>query len=151
MMKIKLVIGSDHAGFKLKEEIKKYLKNKYDIIDVGTYSEEPCDYPDYACKAVEMFFNTNSRYGILICGTGIGMSIVANKFRGIRAALVYNIKTAILSRKHNHANFLCLGGRILSIKRAIRIVDTWLNTSEERGRHQRRVQKISELENKFNL
>lgn len=144
---MKIVIGSDHAGYKLKEKIKNYLeKNGHTIIDVGTYSEDSCDYPDYAVKAIKKFYEVKADFGILICGTGIGMSIVANKFKGIRAALVYSLETAELSRKHNHSNFLCLGGRYINHEEAIKIVDIWLTTSEEFGRHQRRVNKIIKLE-----
>jgi len=144
---MRIVMGSDHAGYRLKEKIKAYLIGKgIDVIDVGTYSEESCDYPDYAIKAVKRYFNSKADFGILICGSGIGMSIVANKFRGIRAAVVYSEELAILSRKHNHANFLCLGARFLDDNHAIKIVDTWLNTEEEHGRHERRVNKIRKLE-----
>jgi len=145
---MKIVIGSDHAGYELKEAIVRHLKGKYEVIDVGTYSERRCDYPDYAIKAIKEYFNIGADFGILICGTGIGMSIVANKFKGIRAALAYNVETARLSRQHNHANFLCLGARQLSKDYAIKIVDEWLRAGQEGGRHKRRVGKIVRLEDK---
>ena len=147
-MVVKVVIGSDHAGFKLKEKIKEYLVSnlRLEVIDVGTHSEEPCDYPDYAVKAVKQYFALGAKFGILICGTGIGMSIVANKFKGVRAAVAYAKPVAELSRRHNHANFLCLGARFLREDEALDIVKAWLSTSEEGGRHERRVNKIKRIE-----
>jgi ribose 5-phosphate isomerase B len=144
---MRIVVGSDHAGYKLKEAIKKFLTERYiEVIDVGTHSEDSCDYPDYAAKAIETYRVEELDGGILICGTGIGMSIAANKHRGIRAALAYNPETAELCKRHNHANFLCLGGRTTDIDLALKIVDKWLNTSPEMGRHLRRINKITELE-----
>jgi len=141
------VVGSDHAGYRLKELIKRRLQEAgHEVIDVGTHSEEPCDYPDYAAAAVREFFERNARFGILVCATGVGMSIVANKFRGIRAALAYNVHVARLSREHNHANFLCIGARMIPEEEALRMVDAWLGAREEGGRHEKRVRKISLIE-----
>jgi ribose 5-phosphate isomerase B len=142
-MNMKIAIGCDHAGFSLKEDIKLYLaKEGYDPIDFGTDSPSSCDYPDYAKKVADAVANGSFRFGILICGTGIGMSIVANKTKGIRAALCCSCETAQLARSHNHANILCLGARFLSPEEAKQIVSTFLATPEEEGRHRRRVDKI---------
>ena len=140
---MKIAIGSDHAGFSLKEDIKLYLaKEGYGVEDFGTDSPSSCDYPDYAKKVARAVSNGLFRFGILICGTGIGMSIVANKTKGIRAALCYSSETACLARSHNHANVLCLAARFLGKEEAKEIVSTFLSTSEEEGRHRRRVDKI---------
>jgi ribose 5-phosphate isomerase B len=147
---MKIVIGSDHAGYNLKEAIKDFLDKKgISVLDVGTDSDQSCDYPDYATKAVEKFYDEDADLGILICGTGVGMSITANKFKGIRAALVYNEDIAILSRKHNHANFLCLGARFIDTQKALRLVEKWISTEPEAGRHLRRVDKIRSLEERI--
>lgn len=144
----KVVMGADHAGFQLKEHVKALLKSGgYDIEDVGTNSEESCDYPDYAKKAAESVIK-NNKLGILICGTGIGMCMAANKIRGIRAALAKDGFTAEMARKHNNANVLCMGGRTTSPTDAEIIVHNFLTTEFEGGRHERRVNKIMELEKK---
>jgi len=139
---MKILIASDHGGFELKEKIKAKLK-KYDVEDLGG-TEEPCDYPDYAkklCKKIK-----KDELGILICGTGIGMSIAANRFKGIRAALCYDEYSAKMSREHNDANVLVLGGRTLSFEKAEKIVDIWLNTKfSGEERHERRIRKIDEI------
>ncbi len=143
---MKLALGADHAGYVLKEHIKEYLKSKnIDFKDVGTFKIESCDYPEFAYKVSQAVVNEEADLGILICGTGIGMSITANKIKGIRAALVHDEQTAKLSRQHNDANVLCLGGRILSEEEAIKIVEVWLNTSFEGGRHERRLKLINQL------
>ncbi len=143
---MKLSIGADHAGYYLKEQIKKYLKLKnYDFKDYGTFKIESTDYPEYAYKVGQSIVNGEANLGILICGTGIGMSITANKIKGIRAALAHDEQTAKLSRQHNDANVLCLGGRILSEDEALKIVDIWLNTSFEGGRHEKRLKLITQL------
>ncbi len=143
---MKLALGADHAGYVLKEHIKEYLKSKnIDFKDVGTFKIESCDYPEFAYKVGQAVVNEEADLGILICGTGIGMSITANKIKGIRAALVHDEQTAKLSRQHNDANVLCLGGRILSEEEAIKIVEVWLNTSFEGGRHERRLKLINQL------
>jgi len=143
---VKLAIGADHAGYYLKEQIKEFLKSKnIDFKDYGTFKIESCDYPEYAYKVGQAVANGDADLGILICGTGIGMSITANKIKGIRAALVYDEQTAKLSRQHNDANVLCMGGRLTPEEEAKKIVDVWLNTSFEGGRHEKRIKLISQL------
>ncbi len=144
---MKIAIGSDHAGYVLKEEIVKYLENKgYEVKNVGTYSRESVDYPDYAKIVSYAVKNNECEYGILVCYTGIGMSIASNKVEGIRAALVNNIENATLTRAHNDANVLCLSAKDTDSLLAFKIVDTFLNTSFAHDRHERRVNKIRELE-----
>ncbi len=147
---ISIALGSDHAGFQLKETIKEELVKKgYKIHDFGTYSPEPSNFPVYAEKvSIAVAKNEYSR-GILICGTGIGMSIAANKVKGIRAAVCWNEYTAKVSRNHNNANILCLGGRVLSKEEALKIVAIWLSEEYEGKRHQRRNDLIEKIENKF--
>jgi len=148
--KFRIAIASDHAGFSLKESIKKYLdKLGFEVEDFGTYSEESVDYPDFAVKVAEALKNKKFERGILICGTGIGMSISANKVPGIRAALCYNTKTAKLSREHNDANILTLGGRMIGEKEAKRIVDVWLKTKSLGERYLRRVEKINKIDDNY--
>jgi ribose 5-phosphate isomerase B len=143
---VKIALGADHAGYVLKESVKEFLNsNKIDYKDYGTFKMDSCDYPEYAYKVGQAIINQEADLGILICGTGIGMCITANKIKGIRAANVHDLKTAKLSRLHNDANVLCLGGRLLEEKKALPIVDTWLNTSFEGDRHQNRLNLISQL------
>jgi ribose 5-phosphate isomerase B len=144
---LKIAIGSDHAGYLLKETIKEYLKDKKDIEfkDYGTFKMDSCNYPEYGYKVSQAISSGEFDLGILICGTGIGMCITANKIKGIRAALVHDKKTAQLSRLHNDANVLCLGGKVVNDEDAAEIVDTWLNTSFEGGRHQKRISILSKL------
>ena len=140
---MRIAIGSDHLGLPLKRVIRDFLKEKgIQPYDFGTMSEEPVDYPDIAKKVAQAIMKGEYDRGILVCGTGIGMCITANKLKGIRAALAYDIKTAQISRLHNDANVLCLGGREISEAKALDIVDVWLNTSFEGGRHQLRIDKI---------
>lgn len=144
---MKVVIGSDHAGFELKEYVKSVLKESgWTIVDVGTDSELSVDYPDLGVKAARLVVGGQADRGILVCGTGIGMTIVANKVKGIRASLVYDLYTAIQSRKHLDANVLVLGGRITGKDLAAEIVKVWLDTPFEGGRHQRRIDKITKWE-----
>lgn len=145
---MRIAIGSDHAGFELKEELKKYLCIEHDTIDVGTNSTESTDYPDFAKKVCELILKKEVDLGILICGTGIGMSITANKFKGIYAALCYDKNSASLSRRHNNANVLCIGGRTTKKEDAIEIVKTFLEESFEGERHERRFKKIKDIEEK---
>ena len=146
---MKIAIGSDHAGFKLKEEIKKFLKEKgIEVVDFGTHSEDRVDYPDYAIPLAESVARGEEDFGILICGTGIGMSIAANKVKGIRASLVSDVYSAHSAREHNNANILCMGGRVLGVELAKDITNAWLNASFMGGRHERRINKISEYEQK---
>lgn len=149
-----IVIGSDHAGFKLKEKLKDFLdKNNYKIVDVGTNSTESADYPDYAVKVGEKVSNT-SNFGILVCGSGIGMSIAANKVPGVRAALCRDELDAEMSRKHNDANIVCLGERVSSDEKAMKIVKKFLDTEFEGNkkeglRHKKRVERFRDIEKKF--
>ncbi len=146
-MKKTIFIGSDHAGFLYKEKIKEILlSDGYEVYDKGCTDENSVDYPVFAglvCKAI--IENTNS-LGILICGSGIGMSIAANKYRGIRCALCHNEYTAEMSRRHNNANILAIGARVIGIDLAISIVRKFLNTEFEGGRHQKRLDLICEAE-----
>jgi len=149
MEKKTIAIGADHAGFKLKEFVKKFLQEKgFEVIDVGTYSEERCHYPIYAQKVAGLVSQGEVEKGILICGSGIGMSIVANKFKGVRAALCHNIYSAKYSRLHNDSNILCLGGRVTGEDLTKEIVETWLNTPFEGGRHKERLMLINQIEEK---
>ena len=148
MVKIKkIIIGSDHAGFAFKREIVDLLKARaIEVEDVGNHTGESSDYPDAGIKVGEAVSSGKVERGILICGSGIGMSIVANKFPGVRAALVADIETAQLSRLHNNSNVLIFGERLLDPKKIATILSTWLETEFEGGRHQRRLDKIEALE-----
>lgn len=138
----KIIIGSDHGGFNLKREIIIHLeKLGYDVLDMGCYSQESCDYPIVA-KAVAKEVLTSNGKGILVCGTGIGVSIAANRFEGIRASHCTDTFTARMTRMHNNSNILCLGERITGVGLALDIVDIWLATDFEGGRHQRRIDMI---------
>lgn len=138
---MKIYLASDHAGFELKNEVKRYLlQNNYNVEDLGTYSKEPVNWPEYGARAAgKVAEDPDNSKGIIICGSGLGMSMVANKFKNIRAALCHDEYTAEMSRKHNNANILNLGARILNNKKALKIVEIWLNTEFEGGRHQRRL------------
>jgi ribose 5-phosphate isomerase B len=141
-------IASDHAGYKAKEQIKKILEDMDHMpVDFGTHSEESVDYPDFAVQVAEKVDSGENDFGILVCGSGQGMCMTANKFHNIRAALVYDKKSAALTRQHNNSNVLCLPGRELDEKELKEIVQTWLNTDFEGGRHERRVNKINTLTN----
>ena len=145
----KIALGSDHAAFPMKEEIKKWLTEQgYEVVDYGTNSEESVDYIDFIYPAAKSVAMKDTDSGIVFCGTGLGASYVANKVKGIRAALCQDEFSAKLSRQHNDANVLVLGGRILAPTRAISIVDLWLNTPFDGGRHQKRIDKISDIEKK---
>jgi len=138
----KIIIGSDHGGFRLKSDIITHLKNNgYEVDDLGCYTTESCDYPVIA-KAVAEKVLTNSGRGILVCGTGIGVSITANRYDGIRASHCTDTFTARMTRMHNDSNILCLGERITGAGLALDIVDIWLNTEFEGGRHQKRIDMI---------
>jgi ribose 5-phosphate isomerase B len=141
----KIVIGSDHGGFDLKETIVKHVKELgFDVEDMGCDSKDSCDYPVYGTRVAEKVANEEGR-GILLCGTGIGMSIVANRNPKIRAALCHNEYTARMSRMHNNANVLVLGARVIGAGVALDIVDVWLKTEFEGGRHQRRLDLIDKI------
>lgn len=148
---MKIAIGSDHAGFGLKEDVLAQLRSlRHDIVDCGTYGTESVDYPDFGEKVSQMVSAGEVDRGILICGTGIGMSMVANKFPNVRAALCNDLFSAKMSRLHNDANVLVLGGRIIGKDLAAEIVQTWLSTAFEGNRHMRRLQKIKTIEEKLN-
>lgn len=139
---MKIYIGADHGGFELKEEIKKQFK---DMEDMGTDSTDSCDYPKIAEKVARKV--ATEGLGILICGTGIGMCMAANKIKGIRAAICYDEYTAKMAREHNNANILCLGGRTTKLEKAKKIVDIFLNTQpSDEERHKRRVKEVMDLE-----
>ncbi len=145
---MKVAIASDHAGFLLKKQIKGYLQEKnITVIDLGTDSEESVDYPDFARKLALFLKDKDDTRGILICGTGIGMSIAANRHKHIFAALCYNITTAELARKHNNSNVLVLGGRTTDYELSKGIIDTWLETEYEGNRHNKRLRKIDLMDN----
>jgi len=146
-MKTVVAMGADHAGVELKEELKSFLAGLgYEVRDVGTYGAEPVDYPDYAAAVARELISGKAQRGILMCGTGIGMSIVANRFPGVRAALCHDLRTAVMSRRHNDANCLVLGGRLLEKATAREIVKKWLHEPFDGGRHQVRLERIRELE-----
>lgn len=149
---MKIALGSDHAGFALKNEIIKHLeKQLIQIKDFGTYTAESCDYPDYAYLVAKEVSEKNYDFGILVCGTGIGVSITANKVKGIRAAACSDTFSAHASREHNDANIIALGERIVGVGLAFDIVDTFLNARFQGGRHQRRIDKISQIENRRDI
>ncbi len=137
---MKIALASDHGGFELKEKIYKYLLDKnYTVENFGTNSTESCDYPVFAKKVCDAVLKNNYNRGILICGTGIGMSIMANRFKGIRAACLSDKFSAEMTRKHNNSNVLCLGARVLEENLAKELIDIWLTTEFEAGRHQKRI------------
>ena len=142
-----IAIGADHGGFELKEHIKKHLDELgLEYKDYGTYSEESLAYPDCAKPVCEAVMDRTADKGILICGTGIGISIAANKHKGIRAALCSDVYSAKMTKVHNNANVICLGGRVTGRELAFMIVDAWLNAEYEGGRHQARIDKIHAIE-----
>jgi ribose 5-phosphate isomerase B len=142
-----IAIGSDHGGLQLKDAVRTYLVGRgFTVDDLGTNNEDSVDYPDFGAKVAEAVSRQVVKKGILICGTGIGMSITANKFPGIRAALVWDDFTAQMAKEHNDANILVLGGRVLSAEDACRMVGIWLDTAFAGGRHQGRLDKIALIE-----
>jgi len=144
---MRIALGADHAGYELKDKIKLHLQRKgFEVYDDGTNSGESVDYPDYARRVGEDVSRERADMGILVCGSGIGMAIAANKVPGIRAANVSSEYEAQMSREHNNANVLALGARILKEDTAFRIVDKWLSTQFAGGRHERRVEKITAIE-----
>ena len=145
---MKLSIGSDHAGYDLKKQIFEYLqKEGHVVIDQGTYNKDSVDYPDFAERVVKDVQDNEADYGILVCYTGIGMSMAANKARGLRAALVGKVEDAVLTREHNNANVLCLSAKNTSVEDAFEIVKAFLSTDFAGGRHERRVEKVMRFEN----
>jgi len=146
---MKIAAGSDHAGFRLKCELVQYLQESgYQVLDVGTDSCESVDYPDYAKKVCDAIAGGEAEMGLLVCGTGVGMAMAANKCKGMRAASCNNEYMAEMSRSHNNANILTLGARIITPELAERILDVFLVTEFEGGRHERRVNKIMQIEEK---
>ena len=139
----KVILASDHAGFKLKEEIKKFLiKKRKKVLDLGTKNTSSVDYPDYAHLLSKKMKKSENQFGILICGSGIGMSMVANKHKNIRAALCYDTKSTKLSRQHNNANVMTIGARLIKKNIALKCVSAFIKTNFKGGRHLRRVKKI---------
>jgi ribose 5-phosphate isomerase B len=142
-----IIIASDHAGFVLKERLKPYLEKKgFRIKDLGTRSKDSCDYPEFAYSLAKVISQGKYKRGILICKSGIGNSIVANRFPAVRAALCYNVKAARLSREHNDSNVLVLGSLFVNLNSAKKIIGVWLNTEFKGGRHQRRLNQIKKIE-----
>lgn len=142
-----LAIGSDHGGYELKEHIKKYLDEKgVAYKDFGCYDESSVDYPDIAEAVCKSINDGESENGILVCGTGIGISIAANKIDGIRAAHCHDVYSAEMTKRHNNANVICMGGRVIGRELAFKIIDAWLGAEFEGGRHQTRIDKIHDLE-----
>lgn len=144
---MKIAVGSDHAAFEHKTHIIEGLKEEgHDVIDLGTHSTASCDYPDAGVAVSKAVASGEAERGVLLCGTGIGMSMTANKVKGIRAAVCHDEYTTIMSRSHNDANVLCLGGRVLTPEEAWDLVNVWLRTPFDGGRHRRRVEKIMSTE-----
>lgn len=144
-----IALGADHAGYELKEALKSWLINHgYHVLDLGTHSTESVDYPDYAALVGEAVADHKVEQGLLVCGTGIGMAIAANKVPGVRAALCGDLYAARMSRAHNNANVLALGGRLMGAEMATDILRAWLETEFAGGRHARRVEKIADIESR---
>lgn len=142
-MIMKISIGSDHAGFKYKEEIKKYLESKgHEVIDCGTNSLESCDYPIFGRAAAELVAKGEVKYGVLVCSSGEGIMMAANKVKGVRCGLAYNDDVARLIRQHNNANMIAFGASFMELKDVLRRIDLFLSTEFEGGRHERRVSEI---------
>ena len=146
---MKIGMGSDHGGYELKEFIREYLETeKYEVVDYGTYSTESVDYPDYGEKVANAVVGGEVEVGIIMCGTGLGISMAASKVKGIRAAVVSEEYSARMAKVHNNANILAMGGRVVGKDLAKSIVDAYLNAEFEGGRHQRRIDKIMNIENR---
>ena len=141
----KILIASDHAGFHLKEELKKHFKSEHEFMDLGSNSSDSVDYPDYAHILSQKISESKDSFGILICGSGIGMSMVANRYKNVRAALCLNEKMAQLSREHNNANVLVLGSRLISCEEAIKCLIMFFNSKFEGNRHQARLDKFNNV------
>lgn len=149
MEKMTIAIASDHAGREMKEDLKEFLESLgAEVLDMGVNDDRSVDYPDYGIPLAEKVSRGEVTRGVLVCGTGIGMSILANKFDGVRAALVSDVFTARMSREHNDANILVIGGRIVGKGLAREMLKAWLEARFEGGRHQKRLDKITELEKK---
>lgn len=140
---MKIIIGSDHAGFAMKEKVKGFLQERgITVEDVGAHSEASVDYTDFGKAVARKVSDGTFERGVLICGTGLGMSMTANRFRGVRAALANDLFSAIMSRRHNDSNILVLGGRLIGDTLALQLVDAWLETPFDGGRHKRRLEKM---------
>lgn len=140
---MKIIVGADHAGYPMKEKVKAFLQDRgITVEDVGTHSDESVDYTDFGKAVARKVSDGTFQRGILICGTGLGMSMVANRFPGVRAALANDLFSAIMSRRHNDSNVLAMGGRLIGDALALQLVETWLETPFEGGRHQRRLEKM---------
>lgn len=143
---MKIAVASDHGGFALKEHVKKHLAERnFEVEDLGTYSEESVDYPAYGKACGEAVVSGKADLGIVVCGTGIGISMAANKVKGVRCGLCTSVEMAHLTKQHNNANILALGGRTTDPELAVKIVDEWLDTEFEGGRHQRRVDMLDKM------
>ena len=146
---MKIAIGCDHGGLEHKNAIAEHLRGRgFEVEDFGIYEQVSVDYPDIAVKVCESIASKKNELGILVCGTGIGMSLAANKFKGIRAAACSEHFSAKYTRLHNNSNVLCLGGRVIGIGTALELVDLFVDTEFEGGRHQKRIDKITEIENR---
>ena len=141
---MKILIGNDHAGYSLKLSIIKNLEDKYEFFDKGSYSDESVDYPDYASIIAKEIQSEKGDLGILICGTGNGVCMTANKFKGIRAVICWNEEIAKLAKKHNNANIICIPSRFIKVEEAIKIIESFILEKFEGGRHERRIKKINE-------
>jgi ribose 5-phosphate isomerase B len=141
-----IILTSDHAGYPLKEAVKSYLSDQgFGVVDMGPFDDQTVDYPDFAAPAAREVSEGRVPWGIFICGSGVGMAMVANRFHGVRAVHCLDTQTAEMARKHNNANVLTLGGRTTSVEKALDIVKVFLNTTFDGGRHQRRIEKIDRL------
>ncbi len=150
--KLRIALGADHAGFHLKEMVRNYLASQgFEVADQGPATPDPVDYPDFAEKVAERVAAKEADYGVLVCGTGLGVAITANKVPGIRAATCNDTLSAHFARAHNDANILAMGGRLADEATARKILDTWFSTPFEGGRHQRRVEKITQIDVKHHL
>ncbi len=144
---MKIAIGSDHGGYELKEGLKRCLANKgYEVVDVGTYSTQSCDYPEFGVKCAKLVADGECKYGIVICTTGEGIVMAANKVKGVRAGLAYNVEVARLMREHNDANVIGFGAKFTTLEEACERADTFLATEFAGGRHAKRVEMINKLE-----
>ena len=143
---LRISIGSDHGGFAYKEAIKKHLEGKYEIVDVGTFSEDSCHYPQFGIAAAKLVGEGKCDFGIVVCTSGEGIMISANKIKGVRCAMGYNDEVSALSRQHNNANMIAFGQKFMALEDVLRRVDIFLNTEFEGGRHATRVQMISDVE-----
>jgi ribose 5-phosphate isomerase B len=140
---MKIIIGSDHAGFAMKERVKGFLQGKgFTVEDVGTHDEDSVDYTDFGKEVSRRVSDGTFERGLLVCGTGLGMSMTANRYKGVRAALANDLFSAIMSRRHNDSNILVLGGRLIGDALALQLVETWLETPFDGGRHTRRLEKM---------